>query len=321
MSARQVIALGTVTLGALAALNSALTSTPLPAPAESDAAKRFRSTSGTIHYTESGDGPALLLVHSIGLSASSFEMRYLMGSLAHSFHVYTLDLLGFGRSERPTVNYSAELYIELLTQFCREVVGPCGIIAAGSSGSFALALAAREPTLVRSLVLSNPPPLDAADPLHSSLRRSVDLALRTPFIGSSVFQLLTARPRLRTHLREHLFANPDLVTESMVDVHAMMARQPNAQVVAQAILTGRLDLDLTSILPDVRQPLLLAFGSQSKPLSSEIAPAYVRLHRTAQVMLLERAAQLPHEEQAEDFAAAASSWFSDKELNEMSEEP
>jgi len=70
-----------------------------------------------IHYFEAvpparlrvlGDGPPLVLVH--GLGSRGEDWSGMIPTLAaHGFHVYVPDLLGYGRSSKPDVDYSSIL--------------------------------------------------------------------------------------------------------------------------------------------------------------------------------------------------------------------
>lgn len=310
MGARQMIALGTATLGALAALNSALSPAPAPAPQASGTPHHFPWVEGDVFYAESGSGPSVVLVHSIGLTASSFEMRFLAQALSSQFHVYCIDQPGFGRSTRQDRLYAPSLYEALLETFLREVTGPAHVVAAGLSAGYALTVAANQPDLVRSLVLSNAPRLDARSPLRENLLRQADHFLDVPAMGTGVYHALTMRARIRTYLRRQVFANANLVTEAMVDAHYAVAHQPNARFAPQAYLAGHLDADVREVLPAVRQPTLLVLGADHRDAALATAASYVRLQPRIQVQLMDRAAQLPHEEQAEQFATAAAGWFS-----------
>jgi pimeloyl-ACP methyl ester carboxylesterase len=69
-----------------------------------------------LHYLVAGRGAPLVLVH--GLGGSAEDWLPLIPSLArHSFRVYAIDLLGFGRSDRPDVAYSISLQETVLKQF------------------------------------------------------------------------------------------------------------------------------------------------------------------------------------------------------------
>ena len=68
-----------------------------------------------ISFTRRGSGPPILLIHGIHAAAWSYEWHDNADYLAQSNTVYTIDLLGFGRSDRPAIRYSARLYISLIS--------------------------------------------------------------------------------------------------------------------------------------------------------------------------------------------------------------
>src|SRR4051812_34975110 len=61
----------------------------------------FKWRGHRVAYTVRGHGPPLLLVHSLHAAAWSYEWRANADALARYHTVYTIDLLGFGRSDRP----------------------------------------------------------------------------------------------------------------------------------------------------------------------------------------------------------------------------
>lgn len=71
----------------------------------------------TLHYVEMGDPtkPTLLLVH--GSPDNVFTWRNIMPILATRYHVVALDLLGFGRSGQPAIQYGWKVEIAYLTAF------------------------------------------------------------------------------------------------------------------------------------------------------------------------------------------------------------
>lgn len=69
-----------------------------------------------IHYLAGGEGKPLVLVHGLGGRAQDWAL--LMPSLMrHGYRIYALDLLGFGQSQRPDVDYSIALEAGVLNQF------------------------------------------------------------------------------------------------------------------------------------------------------------------------------------------------------------
>jgi hypothetical protein len=114
----------------------------LPAPAESWPWRGHR-----IAAYRRGEGPPVVLVHSIHAAASAREMSQPFERLAADRTVHAYDLLGFGASDRPPLAYRAELYVDLLGDFLSEVVGePADVVASSLSAGHALHAARRWPS-------------------------------------------------------------------------------------------------------------------------------------------------------------------------------
>ncbi len=110
-----------------------------------------------MRYTTLGEGPPIVLIHGVHAAASTFEMDKIFEPLARGHTVYALDLIGFGKSERPAAAYSGELYADLVGDFLAEVVREPAIVLGSSLGAaYAVAAAGQRPELVRALILISP---------------------------------------------------------------------------------------------------------------------------------------------------------------------
>jgi len=87
-----------------------------------------------VAYRETGTGPALVLLHSLGLSHREWEP--IVAPLAERFRVVLPDLPLHGDSEdRPRHPYTPDWLAEVITGFCREVGGPRCIVAGHDVGA------------------------------------------------------------------------------------------------------------------------------------------------------------------------------------------
>ena len=92
---------------------------------------------GQIYYTKRGSGSPLLLIHDLNPVSSSYEWCKVIRKLEKKHTVYTLDLLGCGRSAKPYLTYTNYLYVQLVTDFIQNVIGEkTDIIASNESISF-----------------------------------------------------------------------------------------------------------------------------------------------------------------------------------------
>ena len=72
------------------------------------------------YYEESGEGEPICLLH--GFSASSYAWRKVVPILSKDFHVYALDLKGFGKSDKPeNGDYSIWAFVDWVKEFFEKV--------------------------------------------------------------------------------------------------------------------------------------------------------------------------------------------------------
>ncbi|HEX4011375.1 MAG TPA: alpha/beta hydrolase [Solirubrobacteraceae bacterium] len=87
-----------------------------------------------VAYRETGTGPALVLLHSLGLSHREWEP--IVGPLTARFRVVLPDLPLHGDSEdRPRHPYSADWLADVIAGFCREAGGARPMIAGHDIGA------------------------------------------------------------------------------------------------------------------------------------------------------------------------------------------
>ena len=299
----------TVALSGGAALGAAALFNALAGDGVGPLANPLGGDEGTWHWrghriawTRRGDGPAVLLVHAVHHSASSHEWRHVVAPLAASHTVWTLDLLGFGRSDRPAARYSAALYVALLDEFTRTEIGePCALVGSGLGGAYAVALAARDARRFPALVLACPagvthraaPPTSASDAART--------LLESPLVGTAAFNALVTRPSLH-HALTQAYADPAHVTRALVDAHHAAAHQPGARLAPAAFVGGALNLNVRDALRRLEQPVLLTWGRHAHDVPPAELDAYRALCPDAEVALFD-AGSLPHDERPDEWAA------------------
>lgn len=264
------------------------------------------------------DAPPLLLLHRPEIGASGHEMAELMAPLARIYRVYALDLLGFGLSDRPGVEYSPELYSALCQDFLREVVQrPATLLASGLSCNYAVTVATSAPELCAALVLISPFALQGQ--LSSRLARYAE----KPPVKALLYPLLSTRVAFRLAQRLH-GENADDFASFYAHTH-----QLGAEHAAMARLAGKLARNVEPLFETLRQPVLIIWGTRA--LDNQ--QAVDALHRTAvlansagqsrRVELIQQAAREVHLEQPESVIAAIDRWHNEMLQAELpaSEEP
>lgn len=112
----------------------------------------------TTHYIEGGEGEPLVLVHGGGAGADCRSNWFkTMPQFENWYHVFALDLLGFGESDRPdpaSFTYSQDARIEQMIGAIEALnVGPVHMVGNSMGGATTIGVAVRRPDLVRKIVL------------------------------------------------------------------------------------------------------------------------------------------------------------------------
>lgn len=151
----EVIALAFLALVPLSYIVEALRKapgTPTSVPWAPDVPVRWVTVDGVrLRYVVAGSGPTLVLVHTLRTQLDLFQR--IIPELAGRYRVYALDLPAHGHSDIPAADHTAELFIEKVAGFLRELSIENAVLVGESIGATtALALAARRDPRVRAVV-------------------------------------------------------------------------------------------------------------------------------------------------------------------------
>lgn len=253
---------------------------------------------GRISYQAAGEGAPLLLLHGIYAGACNFEWRRNFGDLARSFRVYAPDLLGFGRSDRPALAYSHELYTDLVHDFVRDVVcAPCYAIASSVSCNFLVADAAANPCSYLGLMLVCPPPLEERNGLGA---RAFGALMRAPLVGTALYNAVASRTNIEAELQK-VYERHDAFDRDTVRFYYRSSHQPGAKWSLSAFIAGKLNRDVRGEFRSLQMPVLLLWGDDAAYAPVSSAAGYLAANPRAQLQVFEECGNLPHDEYPERF--------------------
>jgi pimeloyl-ACP methyl ester carboxylesterase len=245
---------------------------------------------GRIYYTRRGQREPVLLVHGIYAGADSHDYIQVFGPLSERYRVYAYDLLGFGHSDRPDVRYSGALYVRLMEDFIRDVIGrPVTVIANSLSGSHAIVAAAEAPELIRRLLLITPDGTTTQSVQPGALANGANVAFNLlPDLGEGVRNLIATRASLRWYLRNMAYYDPQKITAERIEYGYRSSHQPGAEHALIAFVTGRLNVPVDDALPRTTQPLSLFWGREARVSPLSEAAMFLALRPDARLEVFER---------------------------------
>lgn len=180
----------------------------------------FKWRLGNIHYTKTGNGKPILLVHDLLPASCGYEWKNLSGKLAENYTVYTIDLLGFGRSEKPNLTYTNYLYVQLISDFIKSEIGHrTDLIASGSSTALGIMACCNSPELFDRLLFINPESLLSCSQVPGKNAKVYKLFLDLPIVGTLIYNIACSKQSIIKEFMKNLYYNPYSVRSKMIDAY------------------------------------------------------------------------------------------------------
>ena len=243
-----------------------------------------------IHYIEAGSGPVVVLLHGLGGDATNWNFNIV--PLAQKFRVIVPDQIGFGKSDKPIINYRIATYVDFLDAFLKELkVNRASLVGNSLGGWIAAAYTLAHPERVERLVL-----VDAAG-----------FAFPKDF---DTEQLIKLNPSTREGMKElvsHIFYNKQIfLSEGFIS--ASMAARINAgdgytiRSLTESIIRREDVLD--NRLTAIKHPTLIVWGREDGLLPLSDGQRFQKEIPGAHLLVLDQCGHVPQVEKAAEFNAA-----------------
>jgi pimeloyl-ACP methyl ester carboxylesterase len=235
-----------------------------------------------INYLETGSGPKVILLHGLGDDLGVWEQT--IPALRENFHVYALDQLGFGRSDKPAINYRIQVLVEYLKAFCDKAgVDKATLVGNSMGGWVAAAFAQAYPDRVEKLVLVGaagywPKQADVAELTREDLNR---LALSSPSAYKATLQWMFYDERI-------------LTDEFVAEAYRSQLERRDGYTISQFIESiFRREDRLDAKLKQITAPSLALWGAEDEVTPLPIAEAIAKQLPNARKAVIEKCGHMP----------------------------
>ena len=256
---------------------------------------------GDIYYTKRGTGSPLLLIHDLTAFSNGQEWCTLLDSLSKKHTVYCLDLLGCGRSQKPQITYTNFLYVQLLTDFTKEVIKErTDVAATGLSASFAIMTCLNNEDVFGKLMLINPTDLSVLNQIPTKQSKIAKFLLETPLIGTLIYNILTNKSTTELYFTETAFYNPFHVNSTITDTYYESAHTEKGRgKYLQASISGRyIYNNIAHALKKVNNSIFIVGGAKEEGIDATMA-LYTSMNPSIESEKVDKSKHLPQLENPE----------------------
>lgn len=214
-----------------------------------------------IRYLDNGpaDARTLVLLHGIGASAERWSR--VIPTLSKYFRVIAPDIVGFGYSDKPTVEYTMDFFLDFFNEFLDSLdVSKISIIGSSFGGHLATEFAIRFNRKIDRLVLASPAGI---------MRTS------TPTLDGYIMAALYPTYENAFKAFKEMAHDPDAVNEEIVMDFVNRMRLPNAKYAFMSTLLGmRYAPKLQGRLGKIISPTLLMWGDSDRMIPVQYSKDY-----------------------------------------------
>ncbi len=258
---------------------------------------------GKIYYTKSGKGSPLLLIHDLNVASSAYEWTKVTGKLSRKNTVYTIDLLGCGRSDKPNLTYTNYLFVQLINEFIHKVIGArTDVVATGDSFSFVVMACNMEPKNFGKLIGVSPCDLFEMTRTPGKKKNAMKYVIDSPVIGTSLYNMDTAKPNIAMKTSRRFFHKENQVPDAMKKAYYKAAKNGDGggKYLLASIKSHYTNINIIPALQKINNSICLIGGRQN-PLINDIFDEYREYNPSIEEAYISEANYLPQLEAPDKF--------------------
>jgi pimeloyl-ACP methyl ester carboxylesterase len=242
-----------------------------------------------LDYDSANSKRTLLLLHGIGASAERWSR--VISPLSKYFRLVVPDIIGFGYSDKPTVEYTMDFFLEFLKGFLENLkLTKVSITGSSFGGHLATEYAIRNSRRVEKLVLASP---------AGMMRTS------TPALDGYIMAALYPTYENAKKAFKEMAHDPDVVTEETVLDFVNRMRLPNAKYAFMSTLLGmRYAPVLKGRIGDIICPTLLIWGDSDRLIPVQYSKDYNEIP-DSETVVIRNCGHTPYIEKPMSFSKVA----------------
>ena len=258
---------------------------------------------GRICYHKTGSGSPLLLIHDLNVCSSSYEWNQIVDQLSKTNTVYTIDLLGCGRSDKPYLTYTNYLYVQLITDFIKHIIGEkTDIIAMGESGSFVLMACANDHSIIDKVLLINPGDLIELSKIPTKRTKLKQHCINMPVVGTFLYNLRFNKRTIEKDLHLNGYYDFKKIDTNTVKTFFEAAHTDNTagKYLYSSIKSRFTNANVMYSLNRINNSVFIIVGN-ANPEYALIANQYQNYMPSIEIQEIDHTKRFPHLEDPETF--------------------
>lgn len=223
---------------------------------------------GTIFYEKKGTGQPLLLIHDLNPISSSYEWSNVIEQLSKTHTVYAIDLLGCGKSEKPSSTYVNYLYVQLVNDFIQDVIqDKTDLVVTGESFSFAVMAARMNQTSIGKITAINPTDIIYNVQSPTKCSELIKRVFELPIIGTFIYNMIANTKTIAKQFTEKYYHDSTKIPVNLPDTYyeASHLEGSNGKYLYASILGRYTNINIIHALKLITNPIHFIVTDTASP--------------------------------------------------------
>ena len=251
--------------------------------------EKFISINGNnIRYLESGESEkTIVLLHGLGASAERWE--FVIPEFSKHYRVIVPDLIGFGYSDKPLVDYTTEFFSDFISSFFQELgLNKINIIGSSLGGQITAKYASDQLHTIDHLVLVSP----------SGIMKN-----STPALDAYVMAALYPDLEVAKNAFQMMAGGTRQVQQKVIEDFVKRMKLPNAKMAFMSTLLGLKNSELTTnSLKKISVPTLIIWGEHDPVIPIKYADEFVSSIQDCRFYMMDNSGHTPYVDDPKRFA-------------------
>lgn len=257
---------------------------------------------GKIRYQKKGNGTPLLFIHDLTIGSSSYEYHRLINNLTDQHEIYSIDLLGYGLSDKPSMTYTGNIYEQLISDFIKNVIcKKTSVIVTGESVPFVIMSCHNNPELYNKLIFINPQNLYLQNQIPSKQTRLLKFFFEIPVIGTFTYHIFANKFAIEKIFEKEYFYQPGEVKEKYIYSYLEAAHTGRyySKTAFGSYLGKYMYMNILHELKEINNSILMIGGEEEKEIKTTIEN-YKYYNPAIEEVYIPETKHLPHIESPDE---------------------
>lgn len=263
----------------------------------------YKSYGITVYHKEGDTNKKIVFVHGGALDNAMMSWKEVVELMGNKYDIYAVDMLGFGESDKPDIQYSIPMYVEFLYDVLRQLnIEKASLVGLSMGGGISIAFSLKYPEIVDKLTIIGSLGLYSRMPFHRFNRWFVN----SRFNAKSYEWIGKSRALVKWTINSSLFGDKNKISDKLVDDLYKLVHEPNCNKAWESFQCYELGkegmaTDLAVHLSDLAMPVLIVNGEKDSGVPVKYAIAASKVIKNSKLHVMKGCKHWAQKERPEEF--------------------